>query len=167
MRRADSLEKTLMLGKTEGGRRRGMTEDEMVRWHHRLHGHKFEQAPGAGDGQGGLACCSPWGCRESDTTQRLNSNQAEGTARPAWRPLGGWAGCVELAAGGAGALVLLSGCLRPVPSLGWRWGHLGGDTPSAAVGGVEFFIELPTAVCSHHGEAAVACTLQLHHRQDP
>ena len=49
-----------MLGKIEGRRRRGR-EDEMVAWHHRLDGHEFEQAPGVGDGQGGLACCSPWG----------------------------------------------------------------------------------------------------------
>ena len=68
MRRADSLEKTLMLGKIEGERREGMTEDEMVGWHHRLGGHEFEQAPGVGDGWGGLVCCSPWGCKESDTT---------------------------------------------------------------------------------------------------
>ena len=49
-----------------------MTEDEMVEWHHRLDGHEFEQAPGVDDGQGSLACCSPWGCKESDTTERLN-----------------------------------------------------------------------------------------------
>ena len=49
--RSDSLEKTLMLGKIEGGKSRGMTEDEMVGWHHRLNGHEFEQAPGFGDGQ--------------------------------------------------------------------------------------------------------------------
>ena len=52
---------------------KGMTEDnEMVGWHHQLSGHEFEQAPGVGDGQGGLACCSPWGCKELDTTERLN-----------------------------------------------------------------------------------------------
>ena len=51
---------------------KGTTGDEMVGWHHRLNGHEFEQAPGAGDGQGGLACCSPWGCKESDVTERLN-----------------------------------------------------------------------------------------------
>ena len=50
MRRSDSLEKTLMLGKIEGGKRRGMTEDKMVGWHHRLDGHELEQAPGVGDG---------------------------------------------------------------------------------------------------------------------
>ena len=47
-----------------------MTEDEMVRWHHQLNGHEFEQAPGAGDGQGSLACCRPWGSKDSDTTTR-------------------------------------------------------------------------------------------------
>ena len=40
----------------------------MEEWHHRLNGHEFEQTPGIGDGQGGLACCSPWGCTESDAT---------------------------------------------------------------------------------------------------
>ena len=54
MQRTDSLEKTLMLGKIEGRRRRGW-QDEMVGWHHRLEGHEFEQAPGVGDGQGSLA----------------------------------------------------------------------------------------------------------------
>ena len=46
----------------------------MVGWHHQLNGHEFEQAPGDGEGQGDLACCSPWGHKESDTTERLNSN---------------------------------------------------------------------------------------------
>ena len=45
----------------------------MVGWHHQLHGHEFEQTPGAGDGQGGLASCSPWGCKESDMTYQLNN----------------------------------------------------------------------------------------------
>ena len=49
-----------------------MTEEKMVGWHHRLDGHEFEQAPGASDGQGSLACYSPWGCKESDTTEQLN-----------------------------------------------------------------------------------------------
>ena len=65
--RADSLKKTLMLGKSEGKKRR-VTEDEMVGWHHRLNGHEFKQAPGDSKGQGSLACCSSWGCKESDTT---------------------------------------------------------------------------------------------------
>ena len=54
-----------------------MTEDEMVGWHHRLDGHEFEQVPGVGDGQGGLACCSPWGHKESDTTEWLNQTWAQ------------------------------------------------------------------------------------------
>ena len=49
-----------------------MTEDEMVGWHHRLNGHKSEQTPGVGNGQGGLACCGPCGHKGLDTTQRLN-----------------------------------------------------------------------------------------------
>ena len=53
---------------------KGMTEDEMVGWHHCLKGHEFEQAPGDGEGQGSLACCKPWGCKESDMTERLNNN---------------------------------------------------------------------------------------------
>ena len=51
-----------------------MTEDEMIGWHDRLDGHEFEQALGVGDGQGSLACCSPWGRRELDTTEQLNNN---------------------------------------------------------------------------------------------
>ena len=51
---------------------KGMTEDEMVGWHHRLDGHGFGWIPGVGDGQGGLACCGSWGRKESDTTERLN-----------------------------------------------------------------------------------------------
>ena len=50
-----------------------MAEDEMVGWQHQLDGHEFEQAPGAGDGQGSLACCSLWGCKESDMTEQLKS----------------------------------------------------------------------------------------------
>ena len=49
-----------------------MTEDEMVGWHHRLDGHEFEQTLGDSEGQGDLVCCSPRGCRELDTTERLN-----------------------------------------------------------------------------------------------
>ena len=50
----------------------GTIEDEMVGWHHRLNGHGFGWTPGVGDGQGGLACCSSWGCKESDMTEGLN-----------------------------------------------------------------------------------------------
>ena len=72
MQRTDSLEKTLMLGKTEGMRRRGWQRKRWLDGHHRLNGHEFEQAPGVGDGQVSLACCSPWGCKESDTNEQLN-----------------------------------------------------------------------------------------------
>ena len=55
-----------------GWEEKGMTEDEMVGWHHWLDRHEFEQAPGVGDGQGSLVCCSPWGRKESDMTEWLN-----------------------------------------------------------------------------------------------
>ena len=72
MQRADSFEKTLVLGKIEGRRRRGGQEDEMVQWHHQLRAHGFGWTPGVGDGQGGLACCNPWGGKESDMNEQLN-----------------------------------------------------------------------------------------------
>ena len=71
MQRTDSSKKTLMLGKIEGKKRRGK-KDEMVGWHHQLDAYQFEQAPGVGVGQGSLACCSPWGRKESDMTEQLN-----------------------------------------------------------------------------------------------
>ena len=57
---------------------KGMTEDEMVGWHHRLNGHEFMQTLGVGDGQRGMACCNPWGHRESDTTEWLNWTEDHG-----------------------------------------------------------------------------------------
>ena len=72
MQRADSLEKTLMVGKIEGRRRRMRWLDEMVGWHHWLSGHELKQALGVGDGQGSLVCYCLWGCKESDTTEWLN-----------------------------------------------------------------------------------------------
>ena len=62
------------LNRTEEGK---TTEEEMVRWHHQLDGHEFEQAPGVGDGQGSPACCSPWGHKEAHTTERLNNSSSE------------------------------------------------------------------------------------------
>ena len=59
-------------GKDWGQEEKGMTENEMVGWHHRLHGHGFGWTPGVGDGQGGLACCSSWSRKELDTTDWLN-----------------------------------------------------------------------------------------------
>ena len=54
------------------GGEKGMTEDEMIGWHHQLNGHEFGWTLGAGDGQGGLACCGPWCLKESDMTEQLN-----------------------------------------------------------------------------------------------
>ena len=68
--RVDSLEKT-DAGRDWGQEEKGMTEDEMAGWHHRLDGHEFEWTLGVGDGQGGLVCCDSWGGKESDTTERL------------------------------------------------------------------------------------------------
>ena len=70
-----------------------MTEDEMVGWHHRLNGHEFEQTPGDNEGQGSLACCSPWGCKESGVAKPLNnSNNKYRSQRrgpvPPWGPRG-------------------------------------------------------------------------------
>ena len=54
---------------------KGMTDDEVVGWHHQLNEHKFEQGPGVGDGQGSLVCCNPWGHKESDRTEWLNCTE--------------------------------------------------------------------------------------------
>ena len=59
-------------GRHWGQEEKGMTEDEMAGWHHRLNAHEFRWTPGVGDGQGGLACCNSWGCKELDTTEGLN-----------------------------------------------------------------------------------------------
>ena len=73
--------KTWLIGKDLHARKesrqeeKGMTEDEMSGWHHWLNGHEFEQVPEDGEGQGSLMCCSPWGCKESDITEQLNTNK--------------------------------------------------------------------------------------------
>ena len=59
-------------GRDWGQEEKGTTEDEMAGWHHQHDGHEFGWTPGVGDGQGGLACCCSWGCKELDTTKRLN-----------------------------------------------------------------------------------------------
>ena len=61
-------------GKDWGQEKKGTTEDELVGWRHRFNGHEFEQALEDGEGQRSLVCCSPWGCKESDRTEELNSN---------------------------------------------------------------------------------------------
>ena len=65
-----------MLGTIEGRRRRGRQEGDTVGGHHQLNGHESEQTLGDGDGQGSLACCSPWGHKELDTTEQLNNSKA-------------------------------------------------------------------------------------------
>ena len=63
-------------GKDWGQEEKGMAEDGMVGWHHWLDGHEYEQTPGDGEGQGSLACCIPWSCKELDMTEQLNNNKA-------------------------------------------------------------------------------------------
>ena len=76
MQRADSLEKTLMLAKTEGRRRRRQ-EDEMVRWHHRLKGYKFEQTLGDSKGEGSLVCCSATQLNNGTTKTRATYSASD------------------------------------------------------------------------------------------
>ena len=68
------IEKDPDAGKDWGQEEKGMTDDDMVGWHHWLSGHEFERTSGDGEGPGSLVCCSPWGHKESDTTERLNKN---------------------------------------------------------------------------------------------
>ena len=68
MQTDNSLEKILMLGKIQGQRRRGATEDELVGWRQWLNEHEFEQVQGDTEGKGSLVCRSSWGCKELDTT---------------------------------------------------------------------------------------------------
>ena len=77
MRKAGSLEKTQSLpaGKDWGHGEKWVTEDEMVGWDHRLSGYEFEETPGDSEGQGSLACCSPWGHQELDMIEKLNNNK--------------------------------------------------------------------------------------------
>ena len=71
---ADSLEKSLMLGKIEGRRKKRASEDKMAGWHHQCNGHELGQISGDGEGQRGLGCCSPWGRKELDLTGWLNNS---------------------------------------------------------------------------------------------
>ena len=72
MQRVDSLEKALTLGGIWGEEEKGMTEDEIVGWHHRLDGHGFGWTLGVGEGQGDLVGCCSWGHKESNVTEQLN-----------------------------------------------------------------------------------------------
>ena len=77
-------------GRDWGQEEKGMTEDEMVGWHHRLDRHGFRWTPGVADGQGGLACCDSWGRKESDTTEQLNWTDWGSGPRHVPAPLNTW-----------------------------------------------------------------------------
>ena len=64
-----------------------MRKDEMIGWHHQLDGNEFEQTLGVGDGQGSLACYSPWGCKELDTTEQLNNSKCTFKEYNTWKAL--------------------------------------------------------------------------------
>ena len=74
-------------GKDWGQEEKGATEDKMVQWHHWLNGHGFGWTPGVSDAQGGLACCSSWGCKVSDTTEILNWTELNVNIEPSPFPL--------------------------------------------------------------------------------
>ena len=76
-------------GKDWRQKEKGTTEDKTVGWHHQLNGHEFEQAPGVGDGQGSLVCCSPWGHKELDMTEQLNWTELNCTCPLQWPTLCG------------------------------------------------------------------------------
>ena len=83
MRRDDSLEKILKLGKTQGRRSEQYIDNEMVGWHHQLNAHEFEQTLGDSEGQGSLVCYSPRGRKTSDTTEGLNKKKGISSPRRA------------------------------------------------------------------------------------
>ena len=94
-RKSQAIGKDPDAGKDWGQEEKGMTEDEMVGWHHWLNGHELEQTPGDGDGQGGLVCCSLWSCKESDMTEWLNGNNH-------WMNSGAWSSMMRLPCNMAG-----------------------------------------------------------------
>ena len=75
------------VGKDGRQEEKGMTEDEMVGWHHQLSGHEFEWTPGVGDGQKSLACCSPWGLKESETNEQLNWTELKDNLIGRWKQM--------------------------------------------------------------------------------
>ena len=85
MQSANSLGKNPDAGKDWKQEKKGMTENEMAEWHHQLNGHEFQQALGDGEGQGRLACCSPWGCKESDMTVQMNNNVLSNVGNKVWK----------------------------------------------------------------------------------
>ena len=121
MWRTNLLEKT---GEDWRQEEKGTTEDEMVGWHHRLNGHEFEQAPGDDEGQGSLACCSPWGHKESDATEWLNLSSKESACQFRRHGFDPWSGKIPHAAG------QLSLCATTIDPVLWS---LGAATAEAQV----------------------------------
>ena len=119
---------------------KGIIEDEIVGWHHQRDGHEFEQALGVGDGQGSLACCSPWGHKESDTTERLNWTE---THKYCWREV--------VFPGTLGLPPPLKFILEPqflaVNVLTWPWGSQAGCNccSSHTVDGTAVAVLLPSS----------------------
>ena len=97
-------------GKDWRQKEKGPTEDDMFGWHHWLSGHEFEQAPGVGDGQAGLACCSPWSLKESDTTEWLNWTVHSALGKP------NISSCSEI-----NHKTRLPLHIDPLPTLSWPW----------------------------------------------
>ena len=141
MWRVNSLEKS-DAGK-HWGQEKAATEDEMVGWHHRLNGHEFEQTLGDSEGQGSLACCIPWGCKELDMTEWLHfhvleKEKATHSSVPAWRIPG---------TGEPGGL----------PSMGLhRVGHDWSDLAAAAS---NWTTEIPTCVAYVSKLAVLSCSV--------
>ena len=93
---------------------KGTTEEEMVGRHHQLNGHEFEQTPGDGEGHGSLACCSPWGHKEEDMTERLNNNKNIFSRGTSLKSL----------------LILLQYCFCPTFCFFWSWGRWNLSSPT-------------------------------------
>ena len=105
-------------GKDWGQEEKGTTEDEMVGWHHRLNGHKFEQAPGVDARQGSQVCCSPWGHKESDTTKQLNWTELFHSTIPSAQKLDT---AIPLSKPGDSGFSNLFFCRLPFYLIPWSW----------------------------------------------
>ena len=124
-------------GKDRGQEEKGLTEDEMAGWHHRLNGNEFERTPGVGDGQGDLACCDSQGCKESDMTEWLN--WTKGISTQPWTLIKSQMfaystqQCVALSAASyVLGSILIHENLRLHPHLNWlSWQHMGSPGSSA------------------------------------
>ena len=107
------IEKDPNDGKDRRQEEKGVTEDEMVGWHHWLNGHEFEQAPGDNEGQGSLMCCSPWGRKELNMTEQLKNNSSAGDTSSI-------PGSGRSTAGGSANLLQYSCLENPMDGGAWR-----------------------------------------------